>query len=83
MADALTFFAVFCAMTLTDFVWARYTKAIADGRIWPASSLSVAIIMCGAYVTTSYVENHWNLIPAGLGAFAGTWISMKWDTVDG
>jgi hypothetical protein len=72
------FLLVFVAMFLMDFVWARYTAAIARQYAHAASSWAVFIILLSGYVTTSYVGNPWLLVPAGFGAYAGTWAAIKW-----
>jgi lipid-A-disaccharide synthase-like uncharacterized protein len=69
---------VFVAMFAMDFVWARYTHAIAEHRAMPASFWAVAILGFSGYVTTSYVKDPWMLIPAGVGAFMGTWAAIWW-----
>lgn len=68
--------AAFVAMFLADFVWAKYIKAIADHRRPSASSWAVLLMVLSGVATITYVNNHWMLIPAALGAFAGTWFSV-------
>jgi uncharacterized membrane protein YfcA len=68
---------VFAAMTALDFVFAEYTRATADRHAIKASLWASTIIVLTGFVTTSYVENHWLMIPAAIGAFAGTWLSVR------
>lgn len=69
---------VFGAMFVTDVVWAKYTQAVAKRQPVRAGFWSVGIILAGAYVTMSYVEDAWYLIPAVLGAFLGTVTALWW-----
>jgi len=71
-------FAVFAMMCATDVVYARYTWHAAQRNPLRAGLFAVAIILCTGFVTTSYVANHWALIPAACGAFVGTFTAVKW-----
>lgn len=73
-----TFFTVFAAMFALDYVWTYYTKAIQRHAPLAASSWAVSITIFNAVAQIGYVGNHWLLIPAALGAFAGTYCAMKW-----
>jgi hypothetical protein len=75
----LHYLAVFLAMIVTDFVWAQYTRAVADHRINKGGLMAIGIITIGAYVTTSYVANPWMLLPAAAGAYVGTASSVWWE----
>lgn len=70
---------VFVAMIVTDIVWAQYTHAVSSHNLRKAPPMAVAIIGIGAFVTTSYVENHWLIIPAAIGAYIGTFMSVWWE----
>lgn len=78
----MSYILVFVAMTVLDFIWAVYTKSVSDNKPLLASAFAVGIVVVGAFVTISYVANHWMLIPAGLGAFAGTWIAVQFSKID-
>lgn len=73
----MTISLVFLAMTALDFVYAEWAKACADRRPMAASLYAALLILLAGYVTRSYVEDAWMLIPACLGAFAGTWLSVR------
>lgn len=73
----IAFLAVLVVMAVLDFVWAEYTKATTSKQPLRASFLAVAIIGCSGFVTTSYVENHWMLVAAAIGSFAGTYLSVR------
>ena len=67
---------VFIAYTALDFTFARYTKATADNKPLAASLWATSILMFTGYVTVSYVNDPWLLIPATLGAFLGTYVAV-------
>lgn len=73
----MMFLLVFVAMTALDFVYAEYTKAAADRRIWSASIYAAVLIALTSFVTSSYVNDAWLVAPAVLGAFFGTWLSIR------
>lgn len=64
-------------MTALDFTYAEYTKAAAERRLYPACGWAVVLYLLGGFVAINYIGNHWMLIPAAFGAFAGTWLSIK------
>ena len=68
---------VFFGMMVVDICYTEYVKATADRQDLRASSWAAGIILSTGFVTTSYVANPWLLIPAVLGAFFGTWISIN------
>lgn len=68
---------VFLAVTVADYCWAEYIKDIATGSAFKASIWAILVYVLGGFVVLEYVANKWMLIPAGLGAFIGTYISVK------
>lgn len=70
-------FAVFVSMTVADFIWAEYTKAVAAKTAIVAGLWAIGIITVGGFATISYVADHWLIIPAAIGAFCGTVISVS------
>ena len=67
---------VFFAVTLVDIFWASYIKSIAADHMWRSGLFSAAIIVTGGFTAIEYVQNHWMLLPAALGAFVGTVITV-------
>ena len=49
------------------------------GKALSASSLSAVIVIAAGVVAIEYVNNNWYLIPTALGAFVGTYITIKID----
>lgn len=70
---------VFVFMVLVDIVWAEYTKAVTASRPFVAGIWTMGIIVFGAFPTIAYVNDHTMLIPAALGGFCGTYLSI-WRT---
>lgn len=68
---------VFVSTLLADVAWTKYMLAVAEKRATRAALWSAAIVLFGAFNIVSYVGNHWALIPAALGAFAGTWLTVR------
>jgi hypothetical protein len=67
----------FAALFVLDIVWARYTIALTDRRRVLAGSYASAIIALGAVGTISYINDPWMVLPAMLGAFAGTFVGIQ------
>lgn len=68
--------AVFLALFATDFVYARYNIASTTGRAVAASHYAALIILLGGFGIVSYTQDHLLLIPAALGAWAGTFCAV-------
>ena len=71
-----TFFAVF----FLDVVYTYYLRCVAENKVMLASFWSVACYLGGSIAVINYTSDHWMLIPAVMGAFAGTWTGMKLKT---
>lgn len=68
---------VFVLMFTCDVVWALYFRFVNDKRALPASICGVMIYMFGSMVTIKWMEDSRYLIPATVGAFLGTYITIK------
>ena len=65
------------ATGLTDVCWTLYvTNAAAFNKI-RASFYSVGILLMGSSVVVEYVADRVLVIPAAIGAFIGTWLTLK------
>ena len=73
----IMFIAVFLAMMITDIMWAKYTLAVAFLKPVLSGIYSAVIILMGAVTVVAYVEDRSMLIPAMLGAFVGTYYTIK------
>lgn len=70
---ALVFLAMFCL----DFVWAKYTFAMTSRQPWRAASYASVIIFLSGGAAVGYVNDPVLLIPAMVGAFAGTFFAVR------
>ncbi len=64
---------VFLSTLLADVAWTRYTLAVTERRALLAAIWSAAIVLFGAFNIVTYVHDSWAIVPAAIGAFAGTW----------
>jgi hypothetical protein len=69
------FVAVFFVTFVADWLWAGYIGAVANRHRVRAGAMSALIVAAGAVTTVSVVANRWLVIPACVGAFAGTWVA--------
>lgn len=64
---------------MADLLWAIYIRRTTEGKAIPAATYSALIVLLGAVVVTTYVENSYYLIPAVAGAFIGTLATIRFD----
>ncbi len=67
---------VFLATAFSDFIWAKYVLSIAEQRGLVAAGWSIMVIVLGAYVVVSYVDDKRLILPAALGAALGTYLGV-------
>ena len=68
----VTFFAVF----FMDIFYTYYLKAVQDEHVLKASSWAVVVYIIACVAIINYTTNYWLLVPAGTGAFFGTYVGM-------
>jgi Na+/melibiose symporter-like transporter len=73
----ITYIITFIAVFLTDVLYIYFVKAIQHDKHWQASFWSVVVTFTASITVINYTEDHYNLIPALLGAFFGTLLGMK------
>lgn len=66
-------------MVIVDFAWSAYVKLLAAKKTFRAAVWSSAIVLMGSFTAIEYVTNHWLVVPAALGAFVGTYLSVVLD----
>ena len=78
MFDSLLLNAVlaFLSMFIVDFVNAIYIRHIQNDSAIASASTSVFIFLVHSVAIIGYVGNNMILIPAGLGAFVGTFLGV-------
>jgi hypothetical protein len=78
IAFAIKFFSVMFALFLTDICWTFYLVETAAKKAVPAGMWSAIIIATGAFAITGYIEDHRLIVAAMLGAFLGTYVTLKY-----
>jgi uncharacterized membrane protein YfcA len=68
----VTFFAVF----FTDIFYTYYLKAVQEEQTMKASLWAVIVFIVACVAVINYTTNYWLLLPAGVGAFCGTYVGM-------
>lgn len=68
--------AVLLGAFVSDFVWARYIAHIADANKLAAANWGVVVIVLGAFLVLSYVEDRRLILPAAIGAWLGTYFAV-------
>lgn len=64
-------------MALVDACWTKYTLAVQDKNALLSGGWSVGIMLCGAFVTVNYVGDKSLIFAAAIGAFIGTYYTVK------
>ena len=67
----------FLALFITDVINALYIKAINNEQPLLASMWAVVVTLAASVAVINYTKDNTMLIPALLGAFAGTYVGMK------
>ena len=68
---------MFIVVAIVDVFWTRYFQATAEKKSVQAGIFSAFIILFSAISTRAYVHDGWLVIPAALGAFVGTYFTVK------
>lgn len=77
--ESLKYVLVFLVMLVTDYIWSEWMKSVAEKQAFKAGIFSVGTVLTGAFFIAAFIENPKYLIPACLGAFIGTYISVAID----
>jgi uncharacterized membrane protein YfcA len=67
----------FLSLFFTDIFYTYYLKAVQSDHALRASCWAVIVFCVACVAVINYTTNHTLLIPAALGAFAGTYIGIK------
>jgi len=78
MIYLLKFLGVMLAMAITDVCWAYYFIKVEERRPMGAGLWATALFICGASVTSNYVDDKSLIIAAALGSFIGTWATITY-----
>ncbi|MDV6341857.1 MAG: hypothetical protein E6Q59_10915 [Nitrosomonas sp.] len=74
----VTFLLIMAAMALADVCWTLYFIDVEERRAHPAAFWSAMIILVTAFTVTNYVENKIYIAAAFLGAYCGTYVTIRW-----
>lgn len=77
MTLTLQFFLVFLTLAVVDACWTVYVKSINEEKPAAAAAWSSVIVVLGAYAVVSYVHKPVLVIAAALGAYVGTYLTVK------
>jgi uncharacterized protein YebE (UPF0316 family) len=67
----------FLALFFTDIFYIYYLRSVQNDNALLASCWAVMVFVVACVAVINYTENHLLLIPAGIGAFCGTFVGMK------
>jgi hypothetical protein len=85
----IRFALVFLAVALADVCWTLYFQKVATKAAHASAFWSAAIVALGAFTITEYTQSRWLILAAVLGAYAGTWATVRapvtwlWGSKDG
>lgn len=71
------FFLVMIAIAIVDVFWTWYIQFSGDRKAFKAAGASTMIMFIGAFATTNYVHDNILILAAGIGAFLGTYFTVK------
>lgn len=74
---AFKFALVMGSMILADICWATYFIKVGNREAFKAGIWSMLIILFGAFCTTEYVHDKSLISAAMLGAFIGSYLTVK------
>jgi len=61
-------------------VWAFSVRRTAHGLPLESALYSALVTLAGGIVTVEYVSNRWYLLFAAIGAFVGSFLTVKFDS---
>ena len=73
----ISYFVTFLAVFVTDLLYVYFVKSIQQDQPLSAGLWSMVVTLTASIAVINYTLDHYALIPALLGAFAGTWVGMK------
>lgn len=73
----LSYILTFILVFVVDIIYTYYLKAINENHALVAGFWGAVCWLIGSLAVIEYTANHWLLIPACAGAFAGTWVGIK------
>ena len=74
-----TLFLVFIATIVVDWLWALYIIYTSKKQALKAAIFATLLTCLGSFITLSYIHDRRAIIAAALGAFIGTFLSIKFN----
>ncbi len=68
---------VFLATVFVDWLWGVYILHTSKRNVWRSSIYATLIAIIGPLLTLTYIKNKYAIVAMALGAFVGTFISVK------
>jgi hypothetical protein len=68
---------IFCSLLIIDIVYVFYLKYVSDNKIHKACAWASIITLINGVIFINYSVDVFTFISAMAGAYAGTYISMK------
>jgi phosphotransferase system glucose/maltose/N-acetylglucosamine-specific IIC component len=72
---------LFFASLVLDAIFALYTVAVINTQAIRAASLSLVTYLLYAVGVLNFVDNKWYIVPLSLGAFAGSYMVVKYEAI--
>jgi hypothetical protein len=76
MDYSLSFIGVMVSMFFVDICWAKYFLYVSQRKPFASAAWGSMIMVFGAFTTISYIEDKTLLVPAIIGGFAGTYLTV-------
>ena len=73
----LSYIITFIAVFFVDIFYTYYIKSVNESKALNASFWGAVVWLIGSLAVIEYTAYHWLLIPACMGAFAGTFVGIK------
>lgn len=68
---------IFCSLLIIDIVYVFYLKYVSDNKIHRACSWASIITLINGIIFINYSADIYTILSAMSGAYAGTYVSMK------
>ena len=72
-------FVVMVSIALADVCWTKYFIETANKNAFKAGTWSALICICSVFAITGYIDNPWLIPSVVIGAFFGTYLTIKWE----
>jgi hypothetical protein len=72
----LTWGGLFAVYLCVDVLYTKYVIAVSKYQAINAANYSLLMYALTAWGTIEYVNNFWNAVPIGLGAWLGTYLTL-------